>query len=151
MKKLALKLLYQFRVMVNNSPGTYRKCEERYVIKDIVDDDIEATLDDFFANIKSSNHSFIDTYGHKVYCEFIGVMDYILLDEYNEEVWYDYCIKRLPMENKKKIIISKSEIKKRIRRIHNPQSPTPRLNPHVDIKRLKKSIQRYKLRHKQKD
>ena len=114
--RIAFKLLFQFRVMVNGSPGTYRKCEERYVMIDDVDDCMKA-VDQIYAYAKEKKHSYYNAGGNKVHFEFVGVIDFILMDIECEdnEVWYDYVTLKQPMENKAKLTISKSDIKKKIK------------------------------------
>ena len=59
--RLALKLLYQFRVMIDGSPGVFRRCEERYIVLEDVED-VFLAIDEFYANKDSENHSYIRSY-----------------------------------------------------------------------------------------
>ena len=134
--QLALKLLFQFRVEINGSSGVFRKCEERYIVIENVENVVD-TINNFYKTRKEWNHSFISTRGHKVYYEFIGVMDYILwgCEQSKGEFWYDYTIKKLPMENKSKLTMSKAELLKRIRENEKKdyQENGERLDPHVSF------------------
>ncbi len=114
--KIALKLLFQFRVMVGKSAGVQRKCEERYIVIDNVHD-ISSTLDSVYSYAKKSERVYKNTDGNTVYHEFVGVIDYILMENECDDIefWYDYTTRRLPMENKKAITMSKSTIKKKIK------------------------------------
>jgi hypothetical protein len=114
--KLAAKLLFQFRVVVNGSSGTNRQCEIRYIVIDNVIN-IDDSIEQLFVYGKKKNYSYINTDRNKVYFEFIGVMDYILMEEEcdDNEFWYDFCGKKLPMENRKTLTKTKNIIKKEIK------------------------------------
>jgi len=140
--RMAAKLLFQFRVIIDNSSGIYRKCEERYVVFDIVTDVYE-TLDRIYECAKNKNRSFKNCGGNKVYFEFVGISDYIIMGAECEEneFWYDFVVKKLPMENKKKLTMSKSEIKRKIKKklanedkpIISDERPKSFLNINADL------------------
>ena len=151
--RLALKLLYQFRVVINGSSGVFRRCEERYIVLDAPDGPLEA-FEKFYKERKRRNHSYTSTDGHRVHCEFVGIIDYILLGTEccENEFWYDFFIKKLPMERKNVLTLSKSEIKTRIKRQLGDvgedcfQYSSPRLEPRLDVDILVKQVERYKKR-----
>lgn len=112
--RLAAKLLFQFRVMVDNSPGQMRVCEERYVTLPC-DDPLKA-VDSLFEIARKANNSYINDEGNNVYFEFVGVQDYILIGSEcaENEFWYNIVVRKTPMENKKKLTMDKRTMKKRI-------------------------------------
>ena len=168
--KLSLKLLYQFRVMVDGTPGTYRQCDERYVVMDVENDDVEAAIDRFFAKIKETNFRSRNTDGNTFFYEFVGVLEFMIWelepipfwdterDDEVEEFWYEYRVRKLPMENRKKLTISKAEMKKRLR-----QQPARieenirklrgagRLNNLTDMDWLMKNIERDRRKFEQEE
>jgi hypothetical protein len=116
-QRLACKLLFQHRVMINGKPGKFRKCEVRTVVFDCVENDLYDAVDRVFAYARSQQRNYMNTAGRKVYFEFVGILDFIRLGgECDEnEMWYDYVVKKEPMENRENTTFSKSEIKKKIR------------------------------------
>ena len=121
--KLAAKLLFQYRVVVNGSSGIYRRCEERYIVIDDVTD-IMKGVEEIFKIGKSKKHSCVNTDGNKVFIEFVGVRDYLLIEQEcdENEFWYDFIVKKMPMENKKALTLSKSQIKKEIKEFFNSKT-----------------------------
>ncbi|MDO4627792.1 MAG: hypothetical protein Q4C70_01275 [Planctomycetia bacterium] len=115
-QKLALKLLFQFRIPIDGDSGVYRRCEERYVMLNVQDgEDINQVIDQFYKKIKKEDYVYQNTNGDQVFFEFVGVMDYIVWDYREEnEFWYDYRTRKLPMENKTKLTLSKRELKQKI-------------------------------------
>ncbi|MBP3694749.1 MAG: hypothetical protein J6J31_10005 [Thermoguttaceae bacterium] len=117
MKKcLALKLLFQFRIPIDGNDGTFRRCEERYIMLEIQENEtVDQLIDRFYASAKKENFSYKNINGDSVFLEFVGVLDYILWDyDPQNEFWYDYTTRKLPMERKKELTLSKTELKRRI-------------------------------------
>jgi hypothetical protein len=114
--RLACKLLFQFRVIIGNSSGVFRKCEERYIcINDI--ENVNDAIEKVFSYAQKANRTYVNPAGNKVHFEFVGVVDYILLEGECDDIefWYDYTVRKLPMENKKSLVMNKSDIKKKIK------------------------------------
>jgi hypothetical protein len=114
--RLACKLLFQFRVIIGNSSGVFRKCEERYIcINDI--ENVNDAIEKIFSYARKANRNYINPAGNKVYVEFVGVLDFILLGAECDDIefWYDYTVRKLPMENKKNSVMNKSDLKKKIK------------------------------------
>jgi hypothetical protein len=118
--RLACKLLFQFRVIIGNSSGVFRKCEERYICINDIEKDIDNVndaIEKVFSYARKMNRTYVNPAGNKVHFEFVGVLDFILLGVECDDIefWYDYTVRKLPMENKKNSVMNKSDLKKKIK------------------------------------
>jgi len=115
--RFAFKLLFQFRVMIKRNPGKFRRCEERTIVVDNVETAEEA-VDRALSYGRNQHRTFTNTAGHKAHFEFVGILDYIELGiECHEcEVWYDYVIRKEPMENRKNTTICRAKIIKEMKK-----------------------------------
>ena len=104
MQRYSAKLLFQFRVMTDKGPGSRRTCEERIIC--FRARSARTALTHAKRAGKASNFSYDNSAGNKVFFEFIGVMDLLVLgvEAGPEEVWYDIYDKLLPMERKSRFI-----------------------------------------------
>jgi hypothetical protein len=89
-------------------------------MRTVVFDDVgsvDAAVDKVFSYVKGKNRTFMNTAGHKVYFEFVGILDYISIGiECDDcEVWYDYVTMKEPMENRKKItFVTRADLRKKL-------------------------------------
>ena len=110
MKKYAAKLLYQFRVVVNNKSNKMRICEEKIIRFDA------ENADEVYKKVnqrgKDDEYSYLNDDKNRVYYEFIGIQDLMHLGiecEY-DEVWYEIKNYLKPNERKNKFIPNKNEL-----------------------------------------
>jgi hypothetical protein len=109
LKKYAVLLLFQFKVIKNGLINKKRVCEERIYHIQCENDDV--------AYIKSLELGKLEEFDYqdglkKVSFEFIGVKDLIELENYDEEnlVWNRFIEKLQPMERKNKLIPNKNKL-----------------------------------------
>jgi hypothetical protein len=109
-KRYAAKLLFQFRVVINDESSQFRTVEEMIVL--IKTDCAKSALNEIKYSAKNKEFSYLNNDGNMVYYEFIGVMDLIQLgiECKKNEVWYEIKTKLKPMENKKKFIPEEQEL-----------------------------------------
>jgi uncharacterized protein DUF4288 len=107
LKRFAVKLLFQFRVMVNGSPGIRRLCEERLIVFKAKNE--RSALDKAKRRGKRSSFRFKNSDGNPVHFEYVGVLDFLELGVEcdPDEVWYDLIYKVKPMERRKKFLPKK--------------------------------------------
>ena len=102
--RYAAKLLFQFKVVINGNPGKRRICEERIAI--FQGKTAKQALSQAKQYGKNCEHWYVNPDGHRVYFQFIGVMDLLRLgmgfDE--NEVWYEVKERLLPSERKSRLI-----------------------------------------------
>jgi len=107
--RYAAKLLFQFRTEKNGLSNKRRVCEERIVV-------INAkTANEAFQLAKDRGSSGEFSYSDKgslIFFEFIGIVDLIELGVSLEqdEVWWKFSEKVLPMERSNKLIPSKDNL-----------------------------------------
>ena len=100
LKRFAVKLLFQFRVMINRNPGIRRLCEERIIVLEAKSQ--RTALARAKRRGRASHHQYENSDGNRVHFEFIGVLDLLELGQECEpgEVWYDLVRKVRPMERR---------------------------------------------------
>ena len=110
MKRYSALLLFQFRVMVRGNPGKRRICEERIV--HFRASSARRALAVAKRKGRAAQHTYLNSDGHKVYFEFVGVMDLRHLGSECEEdeVWYDIVERLLPKERKARWIPPEREL-----------------------------------------
>src|SRR5512133_2416398 len=88
LKRYSAALLFQYRVMVNGSPGMRRLCEKRII--HFRASDSRSALAHAKRRGKDAEHCYRNNDGNRVFFEFIGVRDLIGCDPACEpdEVWY---------------------------------------------------------------
>jgi hypothetical protein len=108
--RYAAKLFFQFRVMVDGSPGVRRTCEERIVSFSAAHG--QAALREAKRRGRAAQHRYKNSDGKAVYFEFIGVVELLRLDPACEpdEVWYDITDRVRPMERRATIIPPESRL-----------------------------------------
>lgn len=106
----AAKLLFQFRVMVDGSPGIRRRCEERIVAFAATDG--RAALRAAKQRGRAAQHHYKNNDGNPVYFEFVGVLELLRLDPACDagEVWYDITQRVRPMERRASLIPPESRL-----------------------------------------
>jgi hypothetical protein len=109
-KRFSAKLLFQFRVVINNDSRKRRICEERILVINA------ATAKQALARAKrrgtASQYDYLNSEKNRVYFEFIGVTDLLELgwECEEDEVWYDITEKLLPSERRDKWVPPESEL-----------------------------------------
>lgn len=100
----AAKFLFQFRVMVDGSPGKCRLCEERIIKFSATDG--RAALREAKRRGRLAQHHYKNSDGNPVFFEFVGILELLRLDPVCEpdEVWYEITNRINPMERKTAII-----------------------------------------------
>lgn len=108
--RYAAKLLFQFRVMVDSSPGVRRTCEERIVTFSAAHG--RAALREAKRRGRAAKHRYKNSEGNAVHFEFIGVLELLRLDPACEadEVWYDITERVRPMERRVSVIPPESQL-----------------------------------------
>jgi hypothetical protein len=103
-RRYSAKLLFQFRVMVDGSPGKRRLCEERIVT--FKAGNARAALREAKRFGRTAEHSYANSDGNRVHFELIGVVELICLEPMctKEEVWYEIVERVRPMERRSKPI-----------------------------------------------
>ena len=106
----AAKLLFQYRVMVDDSPGIRRICEERIITFSASDG--KTALREAKRRGRAAQHRYKNNDGNFVHFEFVGVMELLRLDPVCEsgEVWYDITKRVRPMERRASIIPLESRL-----------------------------------------
>jgi Domain of unknown function (DUF4288) len=96
--RFAAKLLFQFRVVVDDIPNTMRTCEERIVVFHAPT--ARRALAQAKRRGKAAKHTYANSDGNPVHFEFVGVLDLLHLGAECEEdeVWYSIVERKLPME-----------------------------------------------------
>ena len=108
--RYAAKLLFQFRVMVDGSPGVRRTCEERIVTFPATHG--QAALREAKRRGRVAQHRYKNNEGNPVHFEFVGVLELLRLDPACDcdEVWYDITDRVRPMERRASIIPAESQL-----------------------------------------
>jgi hypothetical protein len=108
--RYAAKLLFQFRVVVDGSPGVRRTCEERIITLSAAH--CRAALREAKRHGRAAQHRYKNSNGDPVYFEFIGVLELLRLDPACElnEVWYKITTRVRPMEHRRSIIPPESQL-----------------------------------------
>ena len=105
----AAKLLFQFRVMVDGSPGVRRTCEERIITFPATHG--QAALREAKRRGHAAQHRYQNNAGNPVYFEFVGVLELLGLDACDcDEVWHDITDRVRPMERRATIIPPESRL-----------------------------------------
>src|SRR5204863_4473408 len=103
------KLLFQFRVMVDGSPGVRRTCEERIITFPAAHG--RAALREAKRRGRAAQHRYLNNEGNPVHFEFVGVLELLRLDAcHSGEVWYDITNRVRPMERRAAIIPPESRL-----------------------------------------
>lgn len=108
--RYSAKMLFQFRVEVNSVSAKFRTVEERVCVTRASDSYIAHS---FFNELGLKDEfSYVNDEGNRVFFEFIGIMEMIRLGIESEEneVWYDIRTRKLPMENRHKLVPKASEL-----------------------------------------
>ena len=108
--RYSAKLLFQFRIDIEDAPSKRRRCEERIVVFEAKT--AQAALKKSQRRGQIAEHSYTNEEGNAVHFEFIGIMDLLLLGVEcdDDEVWYDVRERMLPMERRDKLIPPESEL-----------------------------------------
>ena len=108
--RYAAKLLFQFRVMVDGSPGVRRTCEERIIT--LSGTHAQAALREAKRRGRAAQHRYKNSDGNPVHFEFIGVLELLRLDPAceSDEVWYDITDRVRPMERRPSIVPPESRL-----------------------------------------
>jgi len=109
-KKYAAKLLFQFRVVINDDSNKKRTSEERIVI--INENSAKSALKKAKLRGIEAQNDYINDDGNPVYYEFVGVVDLLHLgiECEEDEVWYEIKDYLTPMERKDQFIPSETEL-----------------------------------------
>ena len=108
-KDYAARLMFQWRVMVDGSPGVRRTCEDRIVR--VAAKSARAALTAVKRLGRSEQVTYKNSDGNPVHFEFIGVMELLRLDAYHpEEVWYDIVERVRPMERRAMFVPPESQL-----------------------------------------
>ena len=108
--RYAAKLLFQFLVLMDGSPGVRRTCEERIVTFSAVHGRV--ALREAKRRGRAAQHHYKNSDGNPVRFEFVGVLELLRLDPACEpdEVWYDIKERVRPMERRDSIIPPESRL-----------------------------------------
>lgn len=122
--RYAAKLLFEFRVEIDDRVGERRTCEERIILLDAAD--ARDALEKAKASGKEAEHVYENSDGNDVCFGFIGVMDLIELGMECEsnEVWHESKIRLRPSERQSDLIPSECDLRaiaheKRNKRTHH--------------------------------
>jgi hypothetical protein len=102
--RYAAHLLFQFRVMVDGSPGIRRTCEERVINFSAANG--RAALRDAKRRGRAARNRWKNSDGNFVHFEFVGVLELLCLETACEpdEVWYEITERVRPMERRASIV-----------------------------------------------
>lgn len=121
--RYSAKLLFQYRVLAEGKPNVMRTCEERMIVlraKSAHDALTAAKRHGKNAEFRHKNPA-----GHRVFFEFVGVLDLLHLGPECEpdEVWYDIKVMKLPKERAQAILPADAKLNA----IHwaNVNAPSP--------------------------
>ena len=108
--RYAAKLLFQFLVLVDGSPGTRRLCEERIIV--FLAAHARAALTEAKRRGRAAQHRYRNGDGNPVRIEFVGVMELLRLDPAcgEDEVWYEFTERVRPMERRASFIPPESQL-----------------------------------------
>jgi hypothetical protein len=108
--KYAAKLLFQFRVMVDGSPGVRRTCEERIITFSASNG--RAALREAKRRGRAAQHRYKNSDGNPVHFEFVGVLELLRLDPAceSDEVWYEITERVRSSERRASIIPPESRL-----------------------------------------
>jgi len=108
--RYSAKLLFQYRVTVDGSPGIRRTCEERIIT--FLACHGRGALREAKRRGRSAQHRYTNNDGNPVRFEFIDVLELLRLDPACEtnEVWYDIMERVRPMERRASIIPPESQL-----------------------------------------
>jgi hypothetical protein len=110
MKRFAAKLLFQFRVVVNGSPGMRRLCEERIITFE--SQHARAALVEAKRRGHAAQHDYNNSDDNQVRFQFIGVIELLCLGVECEpdEVWYEIYERVRPMERRRSLLPRPSQL-----------------------------------------
>ena len=110
MKRYAAKLFFQYRVDLGTEIGKRRTCEERIVLIDA--SSAKSALAKAKRKGSKAENDYDNNEGNRVYFEFIGVRELLLLDPEcaEDEVWYEIVDRVLPMERRDVFIPLETEL-----------------------------------------
>lgn len=108
--RYAAKLLFQYRVIVDGSPGVRRTCEERIITLSATHG--RAALRDAKRRGRAAQHRYKNSDGNPVHFEFVGVLELLRLDPAceSDEAWYDITERVRPSERRASIIPPESHL-----------------------------------------
>src|SRR5689334_15756864 len=109
-KRYSAKLLFQFRVMCNGSPGKRRLCEERIIT--FASSNAKSALREAKKRGHLAQHRYKNTNGNWVNFELVGVLELICLELTCEadEVWFEIKDRIEPMERRRRILPDESTL-----------------------------------------
>jgi len=109
-KRFAAKLLFQYRVIINEDSGIRRLCESQ-IISFSSTNAVAALLEAKLRAIKKQHH-YINSNGNQVRFEFVGIEELLCLDPEcdSDEVWYEIVERVKPMERRAKLIPSERQL-----------------------------------------
>ncbi len=110
MRRYSALLLFQYRTIVNRRSSKRRLCEERII--HFRSPTARRALATAKRRGRISQHGYRDEEGHKVYFEFIGVMElrHMGSECESDEVWYELVHRVLPKERKSRFIPAEREL-----------------------------------------
>ncbi len=114
MQLYASKLLFQSRHMPNERRDERRLCEERIILFEAASS--KQALAVAKRRGKAAQHSYLNCYDQMVHWEFVGVMDLLQIGSECEpgEVWYEFRMRKLPMERKRALIPDDATLLRRV-------------------------------------
>jgi hypothetical protein len=110
LKRYSAALLFQYRVMVDGSPGKRRLCESRIIHFRSLNG--RSALAHAKKRGRAAEHNYKNDDGNPVFFDFVGVRDLLCCDPACEpdEVWYQRVELLTPMERKSRLIPTESEL-----------------------------------------
>lgn len=114
-KNYSVKLMFQFRVVIDNSSNKRRMVEEKIVVFRAQNENdllIKANK-----RGKEDEYSYTNDDGNKVYYEFIGILDAMEhgIECEKDEVWFEFKDMLNPSERKKDLLPTKSQLLKQLK------------------------------------
>jgi hypothetical protein len=108
--RYSAELLFQYRVMVDGSPGKRRLCEKRIIHFRAPDG--RSALTYAKRRGREAQHHYRNNEGNLVFFDFVGIRDLINCDPACEpdEVWYETVEMVTPMERRKQLIPPESQL-----------------------------------------
>ncbi len=104
MRRYAARLLFQFRVVIDEDDGIFRTVEDRIILIGALSG--KDALKRAKRRGRGSEYDYRNDDGNRVHFEFVGVLDLLELgiECDDDEVWYDIRTLKRPMERRAEII-----------------------------------------------